>query len=141
MVKRIAQVLAVLGVMLLVGCIGPYSINPEYEPIPVERIYKLSFLDEANNKKPARINFYRNNSLLWYLCGSVVFVDGVKAFTIRPMEIVTIEASPGTYLLTVKGEVTAINCAETPIWASDEMILREGDEREYSFNPRFVRVK
>lgn len=88
-----------LALVLLAGCSTSPVTEQTAKRIPSERIYQASMVDGDSTARPdvATVTFLRDSGFYGSGCSHDVFVNNVKAFSIRQGEFIRLALPSGPY--------------------------------------------
>lgn len=125
---RVKRKLAVLALIVaMAGCSTSATNDHAAKAVSAQYIYKPAYVGEATGPSEATVAFYRDTGLFGSGCRHDMYVDGVKIFTIRPGEKITIRVSAGEHLFRL--ETGRGMCADTAI--SQETSIAAGAHHVY----------
>jgi len=93
------KILTALALIALAGCSTSPVTEQTGKRIPSERIYQASMVDGDSTVKPgmATVTFLRDSGFYGSGCSHDVFVNNVKAFSIRQGEFARLTLPAGSY--------------------------------------------
>jgi hypothetical protein len=93
------KILTAMALIALAGCSTSPVTEQTAKRIPSERIYQASMVDGNStvNSDVANVTFLRDSGFYGSGCSHDVFVNNVKAFSIRQGEFIRLTLPPGSY--------------------------------------------
>jgi hypothetical protein len=93
------KAITALALIALAGCSTSPVTEQTAKRIPSERIYQASMVDGNStvNSDVANVTFLRDSGFYGSGCSHDVFVNNVKAFSIRQGEFIRLALPPGSY--------------------------------------------
>lgn len=91
--------IAGLALAILAGCSTSPVTEATAKPVPAERIYKPSMTEsqEGGPSSSASVTFLRDSGYYGSACSHDMFVNNVKAFSIRQGEFIRLNLPAGSY--------------------------------------------
>ena len=113
--------------ILLTGCSTAPITEQQAKHIPAERVYAQSLLSTGKAPGMGEVTFLRDKGATGSACDHHVYVDNVRAFSIRPGEGIRLSLEPGSHFFRLElGRGLCPNSA-----MSQEAIIAEGSDMAY----------
>lgn len=136
--------MAAASVAMLVGCSTTPVNEQTADPVPASRIYQPSLVKKGEaDRMNSTVTFTRDSGYFGSGCSHDMYINNVKAFSIRQGEIIRVSLVPGSYFFRL--ETGAGICPNIATSQSTE--LKPGAEEAYRIllpsdgNLRLTRVR